>query len=232
MGINKTCASRKRTKKQFHTLEIRQHILQKLNLYQYDDLVFAVISDVIFFLHIKILDVLSTKLNGFDPTKQLCRNNVWFYDDRVDFMWRNKNGTVTRQVLSTCFVIMFLAGTDSVRYVLAIIKSAIHCICIALLTGLTRSLSIERTSYMYDTVSMLERIYMLQPTVYPLQPLFTRTFRGKTVPVIRSWFTTKYKKHIEDIGLNGKYHTWHGEQYKVQYSSVPISTNQTMQHMI
>ena len=139
----------------YHTLEKRNQMLLSLNLYDYEDLLFAIISDVLFFLKIRIVDILCLRIDGFNHAKQLCRDSVLFHSDRAQFMWRNDVGEVSK-------------------------------------TGY-----IMRTNSVYDTVAMLERMYILNPTLYPQQPLFTRVFRGKTVPAIRSWFIYKYKKVIK-----------------------------------
>ena len=75
----------------------------------------------------------------------------------------------------------------------------------------TRTLSIMRGNGWYDTVVMMEKMFVMQPTVYFNQPLFTRVHQRKSVPVLSSWFTNKYKKCIQDIGLNPTKHTWRGD---------------------
>ena len=75
----------------------------------------------------------------------------------------------------------------------------------------TRSLPLMRGNSWYDTVDMIERMFAMSPTMCYNQPLFTRVQKGKSVPVLRSWFTTKYKQHVEQIGLDPEKHTWNGD---------------------
>ena len=155
--------------KQFHNIEIRQQIFSQLSEDCYEDLVFAVISDFLFFLPINMIDILPTHLGQFNPAKQVCRDGVFYHQNGINITWKNDNGLVTR------------------------------------------TLSIMRGNGWYDTVVMMEKMFMMQPTVYFNQPLFTRVHQRKSVPVLRSWFTNKYKKYVQDIGLNPTKHTWRGD---------------------
>ena len=58
-------------------------------------------------------------------------------------------------------------------------------------------LFLQRTNYMYDTVAMLEWMYVMQPTVDPCQPLFTRQYKHQMVPIIRRWYTERFNKQIK-----------------------------------
>ena len=80
-------------KKRPHTLEIRKAIFQNLDFRNVDNLTFALISDVMFFLLLRVSNVLPKTLSSFNPVKQLCRDNVRFYGDRIalDFVWAKNN---------------------------------------------------------------------------------------------------------------------------------------------
>ena len=150
-------------------MEIRHQMFSQLDLNYYEDLVFAVISDLLLFLPIKLVDILPTHFSRFDPAKQLYRDGIFFHQNGLNITWKNDNGEVTR------------------------------------------TLSIMRCHGWYDTVVMMEKMFVMQPTVCFNQPLFTRVHKRKSVPVLRSWFTNKYKQHVRDIGLNPMKHTWRGD---------------------
>ena len=113
----------------FHNMEIRQHIFSQLNQNYYEDLVFAVISDLLYFLPIKLVDILPPCYSQFDPTKQVCRDGVIFYHNGVNITWKNEDGVERR------------------------------------------SLPLMRGNSWYDTVDMMERMFVMEPTIYFNQPL-------------------------------------------------------------
>ncbi len=153
----------------FHNMEIRHHMFSQLNQDYYEDLFFAVISDLLYFLPIRLNDILPSCYSQFDPTKQVCRDGVFFRHHGIIITWKNEDGVVTR------------------------------------------SLPLLRGNSWYDTADMMERMFTMSPTLCYNQPLFTRVQKGKSVPVLRSWFTTKYKQHVEQIGLDPEKHTWSGD---------------------
>ena len=153
-------------------------MFSQLSENSYEDLVFAVISDLLFFLPINMVDVLPIHLGQFNPTKQLCRDGVFYHQNGINITWKNDNGVVTR------------------------------------------TLSIMRGIGWYDTVVMMEKMFVMQPTVCFNQPLFTRVHKRKSVPVLRSWFTNKYKQLNQITSKNLRNMTYQEIEVKLSWQTL------------
>ena len=71
-----------------HTIKMRQNILSNLDLSKFNDLVFAAIMDVGFFMLLRASNLVPKTLSSFNPNKQLTRGDVSFYPDKVSIKVR------------------------------------------------------------------------------------------------------------------------------------------------